>query len=373
LINSLKVASGKSKVSTTAHARRLMGWLAALTLALGVVGCGGQPPAPTPTLGPITDPGGLPQPPTDTPLPTASPTGAPPAGTAVTPTLPATPALLGCETLSRAEAESLLGPLAQAPRDSTHYVEGSGYMVGCVYTGDAAALYVGYGPVGGPGDALAHFQPIEDGFAGNPQVERLDGLGERGLWVGSQQLLLVLTQDYVYQAQVYNTEINTRQMAVEAARFALARGPVAAGSVPATETPVPPFLPCDMLARSQAEAVLGPLTGEPQPSGEIGEDFGTFPACIYSGAQGQVYMVWGPEGGGGQRFYDAVLAERSGQEGVETVAGLGAAALWDANQQVLYALRGDIVVQVWVWSELPDARASAIQLAEIAMVRIPPQ
>jgi hypothetical protein len=142
-----------------------------------------------------------------------------------------------------------------------------------------------------------------------------------------------------------------------------------ASSPPATETPSPDegFAGCDVMTRAQAEAILGPLQSDPRAYAEIGEESGVFESCAFDGALNLVYV--GMQRWSSPEEASDVFARRTGGGG-EPVAGIGDAATWDASSLSLSVLRGTVLL--YVTMTLPDgAREQAIQIAQIAVVRIP--
>lgn len=136
-----------------------------------------------------------------------------------------------------------------------------------------------------------------------------------------------------------------------------------------TETPFPDanFADCDVLTRQQAESILGPLTFDPHPLEWIGPDARRAGICIYDGTlnTATISMLWYDSEGDARAAYEML----SGGGG-EAIAGIGDAALWNETWLSLYVWRDLITFSVEM--TLPDgAREQAIQIGQIAVVRIP--
>lgn len=127
------------------------------------------------------------------------------------------------------------------------------------------------------------------------------------------------------------------------------------------------FEDCDVMTRQQAEAIVGPLLGDPFPLEWIGPDAERTAICIFEGSlnQASVQMLWYSTAAGARQGFTLMTGS-----GGEPVAGIGDAALWDESQLVLTVVRGAVVVGVQMLA--PDqAREQADQIARIAVVRIP--
>src|SRR5574341_1404199 len=141
---------------------------------------------------------------------------------------------------------------------------------------------------------------------------------------------------------------------------------------PPSATPPPPtpdanFADCDVLTRQQAESILGPLTFDPHPLEWIGPDARRAGICIYDGTlnTATISMLWYDSEGDARAAYEML----SGGGG-EAIAGIGDAALWNETWLSLYVWRDLITFSVEM--TLPDgAREQAIQIGQIAVVRIP--
>lgn len=151
----------------------------------------------------------------------------------------------------------------------------------------------------------------------------------------------------------------------------------------ATPTPLPETATaqtltqgCALLGREEVEAAIGPLQFDPIPSHSVGSsDTGTFWNCRYDGANGYLFVSRGPEGGiSAREYFDKFLA---GATDVQMIDDLGEAAFWDPRDKApgelydgtLLVLKGDVVLLLYVGAE--NARDIAIQLAEVALNRVP--
>jgi|GEM_PF-2626583 len=124
--------------------------------------------------------------------------------------------------------------------------------------------------------------------------------------------------------------------------------------------------PCEVImTRTQAEAILGPMPGDPFQLELVGGGSGML--CVFDGALNTASVEL-------HKFTSAADARANFETGAgetgEPVSGIGDKASWNESGLQLSVLRGTITLYIVI--NVPDhAQEQAIQVAQIAVVRIP--
>lgn len=127
------------------------------------------------------------------------------------------------------------------------------------------------------------------------------------------------------------------------------------------------FGACDVMSKQQAGAILGELSGDPFELEYIGPGPELIGLCVFPGklntASTELY-----------RFQSEAAARAHFEEftggGGEAVDGIADEALWDEGYIRLAVRRGTVTLYISM-DTLGSARDQAIQIAQIAVVRVP--
>lgn len=149
------------------------------------------------------------------------------------------------------------------------------------------------------------------------------------------------------------------------------------------------IVPCNLLTKADAEAILGEPAGDANPRDvKIGES-GVLSSCTYFSAAPKAWLhmsvqvvtlnASAPKEWTLESYYNGVQDGMVEQQGAKPtdVQGIGDKAVWLAGvsegehgQSMLHILRKDVVIDLWVPTATPSAQDAAAKLAVTLLGRL---
>jgi hypothetical protein len=275
---------------------------------------------------------------TNAPGPTSGTGGGPTGGPNATPGGAGGGVFDPCAQLTVDEAAGAMGtdPLSAEPT--------TGDPATCRYKlgGGEEALVVDYLANG----ASAQFQAYID----NGSAEPVSGVGDRALYEsGTRRLVFMAGEQFVVVYPRYVNATNDALVAATAMGKIIAARMTTGSIPPGLQITAPPAISaddaCDLLSGDEAAGVMakGPMKAEGNPA--------TPQFCTYSLAStSEVLFTVYLDAKGGRSAWDMF----AGSLVTEPVSGLGEQAMFEPSTGILFALKGDSVLNVNVYGSSPQ-------------------